>query len=102
MTSEVLSGYAQVETLQVSELVTYLSQNQWLAVTHLSLRMLVVEKGVDDQGKPIQIVLPSKDDNEDKLYLLAKAVNLLSFLESMPFRETVNAINDASMTISAR
>ena len=65
MTPEVLSNYAQVETLRVPEVVSYLRQNEWLAVTHPSPRLLVFEKGVDDRGKPIQIVLPSKDDYED-------------------------------------
>jgi hypothetical protein len=66
---------------------------------HPSPRLLVFEKGVDDsaqrtlreRGKPIQIVLPSKDDYEDTPYLLAKAVNLLSVLESVSFQEIVNA-----------
>jgi hypothetical protein len=53
----------------------------------------VFKKGVDDQGKPIQIVLPSKDEYEDRPYLLAKAVNLLSVLESVSFQEIVNEIN---------
>jgi hypothetical protein len=54
---------------------------------------------VDDQGKPIQIVLPSKDDYEDTPYLLAKAVNLLSVLNSVSFQEIVNAV-DASVHVS--
>jgi hypothetical protein len=53
----------------------------------------VYEKGIDDQGKPIQIVLPSRDDYEDTPYLLAKAVNLLSVLESVSFQDIVKAIN---------
>jgi hypothetical protein len=56
-------------------------------------RLLVYEKGIDDQGKPIQIVLPSRDDYEDTPYLLAKAVNLLSVLESVSFQDIVKAIN---------
>jgi hypothetical protein len=36
--------------------------------------------------------LPSKDDYEDTPYLLAKAVNLLSVLESVSFQEIVDAI----------
>jgi hypothetical protein len=55
--------------------------------------LLVFEKGVDDRGKPIQIVLPSQDDYEDTPYLLTKAVNLLSALESRSFLEMVNAID---------
>jgi hypothetical protein len=59
----------------------------------------VFEKGVDDQGKPIQIVLPSRDDYEDTPYLLAKAVNLLSVLGSVSFQEIVEAINSSARVL---
>jgi hypothetical protein len=93
MTPEVLSSYPEIQELHVAEVVRYLQENHWMSISHPSLRLLVFEKGVDDQGKPIQIVLPSKDDYEDTPYLLAKVVNLLSVLESVPFQEIVNAIN---------
>jgi hypothetical protein len=93
MTPEVLSSYAQIQSLRVSEVVRYLQENHWMAISHPSPRLLVFEKGVDDQGKPIQIVLPNKNDYEDTPYLLAKAVNLLSVLESVSFQEIVNSIN---------
>lgn len=95
MTPEVLSSYPQIQELHVAEVVAYLQQHHWMSVGHPSPRLLVFEKGVDDQGKPIQIVLPSKDDYEDTRYLLAKAVNLLSVLEYVSFQEVVKAI-DAS------
>ena len=93
MTPEVLSSYPEIQELHVAEVVRYLQANHWMSISHSSPRLLVFEKGVDDQGKPIQIVLPSKDDYEDTTYLLAKVVNLLSVLESVPFQEIVNAIN---------
>jgi hypothetical protein len=92
MTPEVLSSYPQIQELHVAQVVSYLQENHWISVGHPSPRLLVFEKGVDDRGKPIQIVLPSKDDYEDTPYLLAKAVNLLSVLESVSFQEIVNAI----------
>ena len=93
MTPEVLSSYPEIQELHVAEVVRYLQANHWMSIGYPSPRLLVFEKGVDDQGKPIQIVLPSKDDYEDTPYLLAKVVNLLSVLESVPFQEIVNAIN---------
>ncbi len=93
MTPEVLSSYPEIQELHVAEVVRYLQENHWMSISHPSPRLLVFEKGVDDRGKPVQIVLPSKDDYEDMPYLLAKAVNLLSVLESVPFQEIVNAIN---------
>ena len=100
MTPEVLSSYPQIQKLHVAEVVNYLQKHHWISVIHPSPRLLVFEKGVDDSArrtlrdrdKPIQIVLPSKDDYEDTPYLLAKAVNLLSVLESVSFQEIVNAI----------
>lgn len=99
MTPEVLSSYPQIQELRVAEVVSYLQQSHWISVSHPNPRLLVFEKGVDDRGKPIQIVLPSKDDYEDTPYLLAKAVNLLSVLESVSFQEIVKAI-EASAHIS--
>ncbi|MDV2990885.1 MAG: hypothetical protein N4J56_000539 [Chroococcidiopsis sp. SAG 2025] len=93
MTPEVLSNYPQIQELRLAEVVNYLQQNHWMAIDHPNPRLLVFEKGVDDRGKPIQIVLPSRDDYEDKLYLLTKAVNLLSVLQSVSFQEIVDAIN---------
>jgi hypothetical protein len=93
MTPEVLSSYPEIQKLHVAEVVSYLQENHWMSISHPNPRRLVFEKGVDDQGKPIQIVLPSKDDYEDTPYLLAKAVNLLSVLESVSFQEIVNAVN---------
>jgi hypothetical protein len=95
MTPEVLSSYPQIKELHVAEVVSYLQLHHWMSVSHPSPRLLVFEKGVDDQGKPIQIVLPSKDDYEDTPYLLAKTVNLLSVLESVSFQDILKAI-DAS------
>jgi hypothetical protein len=92
MISDVLSSYAQVQKLHVTELVNYLQMNGWIAVTHPNARLLVFENGVDDQGKPIQLVLPSQDSYEDTSYLLTKAVNLLSILQSMSFQEILDAI----------
>jgi hypothetical protein len=99
MTPEVLSGYPKIQELRVAEMVSYLQQNHWMLVNHPSPRLLVFEKGVDDQGKSIQIVLPSKDEYEDTPYLLAKAVNLLSVLESVSFQEIVKAIDASAHVI---
>jgi hypothetical protein len=96
MTPEVLSSYPEIQELHVAEVVRYLNENHWMSISHHSPRRLVFEKGVDDQGKPIQIVLPSKDDYEDTPYLLAKAVNLLSVLESVSFQEIVKVISTST------
>ena len=102
MTPEALSSYPQIQVLRVAEVVNYLQQNHWIAVSHPSPRLLVFEKGVDDQGKPIQIVLPSKDEYEDRPYLVAKAMNLLAVLESVPFQEIAHEMNGEGRSVRAK
>jgi hypothetical protein len=47
----------------------------------------------------ILLALPSKDDYEDTPYLLAKAVNLISVMESVSFQEIVKAIDASAHVI---
>jgi hypothetical protein len=100
MISDVLSNCTPVQTLAIAEVVNYLQQNHWQPISHPNPRLLVFENGVDDAGKPIQIVLPSQDSYEDKPYLLTKAVNLLSVLQSTSFQAIVNAIAANTQTIA--
>lgn len=101
MPLEVLSNYPPIQELRVAEVVNYLQQNNWTAMSHPNPRLLIFEKGVDDQGKPIQIVLPSQDNYEDTPYLLTKAVNLLSVLQSVSFQDMMEAI-DCDRGITSR
>jgi hypothetical protein len=96
MTLEVLPKSIAAQDLPVAQVVHYLQNNHWTAINHPNPRLLVFEKGVDDQGKPIQIVLPSQDTYEDKPHLLTKVINLLAVLQSMSFQEIMMAI-DAEM-----
>ena len=100
MTPDTLSNYPQIQALRVSEVVNYLQQNQWIAISHPSPRLLVFEKGVDDQGKPIQIVLPSNDEYEDRPYLVAKAMNLLAVLEAVSFQEIAHEMKGEERSVS--
>jgi hypothetical protein len=100
MTPEVLSNSTEVQNLSIAAVVHYLQQNQWISISHPNPRLLVFEKGVDDQGKPIQIVLPSQDVYEDKTYLLTKVINLLSVLQSMSLPEIITAIDSDMITNS--
>jgi hypothetical protein len=93
MNPYVLSSYPEIQELHVAEMVRYLQQNHWKAVNHPNPKLLVFENGVDDFGKPIQIVLPSKDEYEDRPHLVAIAVNLLSVLASVSFQKTVDEIS---------
>jgi hypothetical protein len=99
MTPEVLPKSIAAQDLPVAQVVHYLQNNHWTAINHPNPRLLVFEKGVDDQGKPIQIVLPSQDTYEDKPHLLTKVINLLAVLQSTSFQEIMAAI-DPNITAS--
>lgn len=99
MTPEVLLSYARVQDLHVAEVASYLQQQHWRSINHPNPRLLVFEKGVDDQGKAIQVVLPSQDDYEDAPYLLTKALNLLSVLQAVSFQEIVDSINSSKKSM---
>jgi hypothetical protein len=92
MTPEVLPKSRSPQDLPVAQVVHYLQNNHWTAISHPNPRLLVFEKGVDDLGKPIQIVLPSQDAYEDKPHLLNKVINLLAVLQSMSSQEIMVAI----------
>jgi hypothetical protein len=96
MTPEVLPKSIAAQDLPVAQVVRYLQKQNWTAISHPNPRLLVFEKGVDDLGKPIQIVLPSQDAYEDKPHLLNKVINLLAVLESMSSQEIVVAIDSGT------
>jgi hypothetical protein len=91
MNSDVFSTHLGSQ-IRIAEVVNYLQNHHWITIHHPNVRLLVFEKGTDDFGKPIQIVLPSRDDFEDTPHLLSKAINLLSILQSTSIRETIEAI----------
>jgi hypothetical protein len=81
MTEQILQEELQTNPLKVSDIVSYLYQNGWQTITHPNPRLIVFQGAADDEGNPIQIVLPSQNTFEDSNRLITKAVNLLAVVE---------------------
>jgi hypothetical protein len=92
MTEKILPEQLETHPLNIADVVDYLNQNGWEAVTHRNSHLLVFQGSTDDQGHPIQLVLPSQNTFEDSSRLLAKAVNLLAALENKSPQEIIDVV----------
>jgi len=92
MTVEVLTNSPDILPLKVADVASYLHHHNWTEVSHPNSRLLIFQTGSDDQGNPIQLVLPSQDTYEDAPYLITKSINLLASLQSQSMQETLETI----------
>ncbi len=81
MTKQIFPEQLQIHNLEITDVVAYLQQNGWQTVTHPNPPLLVFQGSADDEGNPIQLILPSQNTFEDSERLLAKAINLLAVIE---------------------
>jgi hypothetical protein len=93
MTEQILSDRSHDHPIQIDNFVTYLHQHGWQKIGHPNTRFLVFQGVNDDQGCPIQIVLPSQSNFEDSDRLLAKAVNLLAEIEDRSNQEMIDLLS---------
>ncbi|MBO3461621.1 hypothetical protein G7B40_026800 [Aetokthonos hydrillicola Thurmond2011] len=92
MTQQFLPNQLQTDPLNIADVVSYLKQNGWQPVTHPNTRLLVFQGSADDQGNPIELLLPSQNTFEDSSRLLAKAVNLLAAIENKSPQEIIDLV----------
>ena len=71
----------QTYQFQINDIISYLHQNGWQTITHPNPRLIVFQGAADDEGNPIQLVLPSQKTFEDSKRLITKAINLLASIE---------------------
>ncbi|MEL6462571.1 MAG: hypothetical protein AAFX46_01620 [Cyanobacteria bacterium J06636_27] len=51
---------SQAYRFKIRDIVSYLHQNGWQEITHPNPRLIVFQGAADDEGNPIQLVLPSQ------------------------------------------
>lgn len=98
MTKQIVPEELQTHSLKITDIVSYLHQNGWQAVTHPNPRLLVFQGATDDEGNPIQLVLPSHNTFEDSDRLLTKAVNLLAVIEDKSPQAIIDLITQTHAT----
>ena len=86
MTSETFTSTSETPALLPADFAVYLLEHDWTEISHPNSRLRLFRAsatiGTDDQGQPIQLVLPSKEGYEDAARLVEKALRLLSMLQS--------------------
>jgi hypothetical protein len=92
MTEKILREQSQTHCLKVANVVSYLQQNGWQIVIHPNPRLLVFQGANDDEGNPIQLILPSQNTFEDSDRLLTKAVNLLAVIEDKSPQKIIDLV----------
>lgn len=89
---EIATDDAALRQLGVEDVAAYLDKIGWKRRPHPNKRFLVFEGPKDDDGKPIEMVLPSEDRFDDTLIRLSEAVNLLSAIQNTSPRDVIEAM----------
>ena len=83
----------QTYRFKIKDIISYLHQNGWQEITHPNPRLIVFQGAADDEGNPIQLVLPSQKTFEDSNRLIVKAINLLAIIEEKSPHEIIDSIS---------
>lgn len=70
-----------LERLQMSDLVAYLEAHFWQPLPCPNERILLFAGPLDDDGRPIELMLPRESEFRDSPLRLAEAINLLAAVE---------------------
>ena len=92
MIEKMLPEKLNTNPLKISDIVSYLHQNGWQEITHSNPRLIVFQGAADDEGNPIQLVLPSQKTFEDSNRLITKAINLLAAIEEKSPDEIIDLV----------
>jgi hypothetical protein len=87
----------EISSLNISDITPYLKKTGWRLVSKSPY--LVFEGVNDDEGKPIQIVLPKGKDQTDIQLRIAETINLLSAIENRSPYEVIRAIKGINKDI---
>jgi hypothetical protein len=82
----------EISPLTKGDLTLYLKETGWKLIKQQASQ-LVYEGKFDDNGEPIQIVLPRGDDPGDVSRRIAETISLLSAIESKSPYEIIRSIN---------
>ena len=92
MIEKMLPEELNTNPLKISDIASYLHQNGWQTITHPNPRLIVFQGAADDEGNPIQLVLPSQKTFEDSNRLITKAINLLAAIEEKSPDEIIDLV----------
>jgi hypothetical protein len=84
-----------LKTISIKTFVAYLGKMGWRQIDHPNNKVILFEKGRDDNGKPLRLILPRNKELEDAKTRLAEALYLLAIMEHTSPHHVANEIMSA-------
>lgn len=81
-----------LKNLSLEKLTDYLESTGWKKVDHPNNRIILFHGPLDDEGLPLELVVPRSVVYEDALVRLAEVINTLATLQRKSPRSIVNEI----------
>lgn len=81
-----------LKNLSIQKLVDYLESIGWRKVEHPNARIVLFHGQLDNEGVPLELVLPRTMIYEDALVRLAEVINTLATLQKKSPRAIINEI----------
>lgn len=89
-----------IEDIDISKLAAYLTESGWKTIQHPNDNVIVFEGPEDDDGMPIDLVLPKEDDFQDSYLRLREAIDLISAIQGKSPHEVIQSIQDGPVSLS--
>ncbi len=86
--------HPDLRDLSLDPVIAYLLRHNWQEVTVGNPKIRIFQKGFDDNGKPIEIVLPHDTHFQDGPRVFAKALNLVGVVEAQSPEEILETVRD--------
>lgn len=90
-------GDELLKSIRIDRIVSYLEHFGWTRVNHPNHKVLLYEGPKDDEGEPLQIVVPRNHNFEDAEVLVAEAIDLLSIVQQESYAAIIREINEKDM-----
>jgi hypothetical protein len=81
-----------LERISIEKFVSYLEGIDWIKVDHPNDKIFLFEGVSDDEGEPLQLVIPRSHDLVDANARLSEALTLLAMVHRQPVRFILNQI----------
>ena len=85
---------ARLKKLRIETLLAYLRASGWNLLEHPNERAWFLSGPPDDEGQPVKLILPRRQDYQDASLRLADAVNLLADLQGHSPDEVLRELED--------
>ncbi|MEW6732470.1 MAG: hypothetical protein AB1489_14165 [Acidobacteriota bacterium] len=81
-----------LQFIDISYLSSYLEKHGWKQSEHPNDRIILFKGPLDNDGEPIDLVIPKNKSFGDSYRRLAEALDVLSIIEKRPANEILNEI----------